>query len=220
MTQVPCYLSTLNGLPGVRADFIGRISGVPVGRDRVAMIERLRPAHGAAVEGLGFKWSQFHRAEQVHGVDIAVVGRGDRAGIWPGVDGLITGDAEVLLGICVADCGAVYIVDPVKEVQALLHSGKKGTEGNIVGRAIGVMQKEFGCRAGDMMVALAPCIRPPMYEVGFAAEIGRQVIDAGVPEGQFIDSGECTGMNLKDYYSYRVERGATGRMLALLGREG
>ena len=31
-------------------------------------------------------------------------------------------------------------------------------------------------------------------------------------------SGVCTGENVKEFYSYRVERGKTGRMLALLGR--
>jgi copper oxidase (laccase) domain-containing protein len=31
-----------------------------------------------------------------------------------------------------------------------------------------------------------------------------------------FDSGENTANNLEKYYSYRMEKGATGRMLALL----
>jgi copper oxidase (laccase) domain-containing protein len=31
------------------------------------------------------------------------------------------------------------------------------------------------------------------------------------------DSGVCTACDLTCYYSYRVEKGKTGRMLALLG---
>ena len=225
MMQTPCSLNTsdpflapLNDLSGVRAGFVGRVSGVSVDTDREATVERLRPAHELMVQSLGFDWAQLHRAEQVHGVDIAVVGKSDPVQTWPTVDGLITADPGVLLGIYVADCGAVYIVDPVQGVLALLHSGKKGTEGNITGKAISLMVEKFGSRPEDMLVALAPCIRPPAYEVDFSAEIKRQVVGAGVPESQYVDSGICTTSDLGAYYSYRLEKGCTGRMLALLGR--
>ena len=217
MTQASRYLLPLNSLAGVRADFIGRIPGVQVDTDREVTIKRLRPAHKAAVTGLGFDWTQLHLAEQVHGAGIAVVRKVDSARTWPNVDGLITPDAGLLLGIYVADCGAVYIGDPVKRVVALLHSGKKGTEANITGKAISMMQEEFGSSPSDMVVALSPCVRPPMYEVDIARQIREQAIEAGVPEQQFTDSGICTGSDLTAYYSYRVEKGNTGRMLALLG---
>lgn len=218
MTQAPYYLMEINADPEVRADLIGRIPGVPVDTDRGATLARLQPGHEAAIQALGFTWSQLYRAEQVHGAEVAIVGKDDPAKTWPDVDGLITGDAGVLLGIYVADCGAVYVSDPVRRVLALLHSGKKGTEGNITGRAIAMMQEQFGSRPEDLVVALAPCIRPPAYETDFAAEIRRQVLAAGVPESQWTDSGACTSRDLEKYYSYRVEKGSTGRMLALLGR--
>jgi hypothetical protein len=167
---------------------------------------------------MGFSWNHLHRAEQVHGIEIAIVGKNDPARMWSGVDGLVTADPGVLLGIYVADCGAVYIADPVKKVLALLHSGKKGTVANITGKAIEIMAEQFGSNPADLIVALAPCIRPPAYEVDFASQIREQVFDAGVPESQFTDSGICTSSDLETYYSYRVEKGATGRMLALLGR--
>jgi copper oxidase (laccase) domain-containing protein len=217
MTQASRYLLPLNSLAGVRADFIGRIPGVQVDTDREVTIKRLRPAHKAAVAGLGFDWTQLHLAEQVHGAGIAVVRKVDSAQTWPNVDGLITPDAGLRLGIYVAECGAVYIGDPVKRVVALLHSGKKGTEANITGKAISMMQEEFGSSPSDMVVALSPCVRPPMYEVDIARQIREQAIEAGVPEQQFTDSGICTGSDLTAYYSYRVEKGNTGRMLALLG---
>jgi copper oxidase (laccase) domain-containing protein len=47
-----------------------------------------------------------------------------------------------------------------------------------------------------------------------AALIVAQCRDAGVTH--VADSGICTGANVARYYSYRVERGRTGRMLALL----
>ncbi len=215
MTQAPSYLTSL---PAVRADFVTRISGVPVDTDREATVARLRPAHEEAVKRLGFKWSQLHLAEQVHGAEVAIVKKGEPAQIWAGVDGLITTASDVLLGIYVADCGAVYISDPIRGVIALLHSGKKGTEGNITGRAIAMMEENFGSDPKSLHVSLAPCIRPPEYEIDFAAQIRQQVVDAGVPLNQYVDSGICTAQNVEDYYSYRVEKGSTGRMLALLGR--
>lgn len=219
MMQAPFYLKKITSHPGVRADFVARVLGVKVDTDREATVNRLRPAHEAVVRSLGFEWSQLHRAEQVHGAEIAVVQKGDPAQIWKGVDGLITADPDVLLGIYVADCGAVYISDPVEGVLALLHSGAKGTEENITGKAIAMMSERFGSRPENMWVALAPCIRPPAYEVDFARQIREQVLEARVPESQFEDSGICTSSDLDAYYCYRLEKGSTGRMLALLGRK-
>jgi len=215
--QVPCYLKSMCDQFRVRAEFLGRVSGVQVDTDREASVARLRPFHEAVVKSMGFEWSHLHRAEQVHGADIAVVSGDGLGRDHSGVDGLITAEPGVLLGIYVADCGAVYISDPTRGVIALLHSGKKGTEENITGKAIALMVERFGCRSEDMVVALSPCIRPPAYEVDFAAEIRRQVIQAGVAESQFTDSGVCTSSDLDAYYSYRMEVGKTGRMLALLG---
>jgi copper oxidase (laccase) domain-containing protein len=63
-------------------------------------------------------------------------------------------------------------------------------------------------------VQLSPCIRPPHYEIDFAAEIVRQCRAAGV--NHVHDCNICTACDLARYYSYRVEKGKTGRMLALL----
>lgn len=218
MVKVPFYLEKFNTFPGVRADFIGRVSGVCVDNDREATVNRLQPAHEKSLNKLGFSWDQLHLAEQTHGTDIAVIGQGDTVQTWPQVDGLITQCSDVVLGIYVADCGAVYIVDPVKKVLALLHSGKKGSEGAITSKAIAMMQSEYGSDPADLHVALAPCIRPPAYEVNFSEQICEQAFTAGVPHKQVTDCEVCTSSDLDNYYSYRMEKGHTGRMLALLGR--
>ena len=216
--QMPRFLSSFYPHEGVCAAFVGRVEGVEGSWDRDEAVARLRPAHEAAVRDLGFSWSQLHMAEQVHGADLAIVKGGDTDQTSTGVDGLITSEQGVLLGIYVADCGAVYIHDPVRGVIALLHSGKKGTEGNITGLAIEMMVDAFGSSLKDIRVALSPCIRPPHYEVDFASQIRRQVLNAGVPAEQFTDSHICTASDARSYYSYRREKGKTGRMLALLGR--
>lgn len=206
--------------------------------DKWGTLADLEPVHREEVVRMGFCWEDVWRAEQVHGAELAVVPRGEAGEelvprqqganplsilvdrIVPGVDGLMTGTPGVVLGIYVADCAAVYLVDHRVGAAALLHSGKKGTEMGIVPRAVARMRDEFGTDPADLVAAIAPCIRPPLYEVDIAAEIVRQLEEAGVPAGAVTDSGVCTGAAVDRYYSYRVEKGATGRMLALLGRIG
>jgi copper oxidase (laccase) domain-containing protein len=131
-----------------------------------------------------------------------------------GCDGLITNRRGVALGIYVADCCAVYIVDAKTPAIGLVHSGRKGTELGVVTHAIRQMVDRFGSDPANLIVQLSPCIRPPHYEVDFAAKIIRQCRALGVKE--IHDSGICTACNLKRYYSYRAEKGKTGRMLAVL----
>ena len=134
-----------------------------------------------------------------------------------GCDGIITNQRGAALGIYVADCCAVYIVDPKTPAIGLVHSGKKGTALAIVSNAIQQMREYFGSNPADLLVQLSPCIRPPHYEVDFAAEIVRQCRAFGVKE--IHDNGVCTACDLDRYYSYRAEKGKTGRMLALIGLE-
>ena len=96
----------------------------------------------------------------------------------------------------------------------LLHSGSKGTRLEIARVGVEKMRDAFGSEPGDLVAQLSPCIRPPYYEVNFAAEIVRQLREAGV--GKVSDSGANTGADLQRYYSYRMEKGRTGRLLALL----
>ncbi|MEC9055339.1 MAG: laccase domain-containing protein, partial [Verrucomicrobiota bacterium] len=138
-----------------------------------------------------------------------------------GADGLLTSGRDgVLLGIYVADCAAVYLCDRRTGALGLVHSGRRGTEQAIALRALEIMAAEYGSQAKDIEAAISPCIRPPRYEVDFAPLIVEQLQGAGVPPQQVKMSGECTGENVEEFYSYRVERGKTGRMLALLGRTG
>src|SRR5882762_9825071 len=134
---------------------------------------------------------------------------------FPGCDGITTNQRGIALGVYVADCCAVYIVDPQTPAIGLVHSGRKGTELGVVPKAITQMIDRFGSDPANSIVQLSPCIRPPHYEVDFAAEVVRQCRALGVK--QIHDYGVCTACNLDRYYSYRAEKGKTGRMLALIG---
>ena len=201
----------LSALPGIRHGFTLRVPGLDVRSDRESALASLEDYHSEARAEFGPR--RFYTAEQIHGGRVAVVRR-DSAPEAQGVDGLITQDPGGMLGIYVADCCAIFLVDTERPAIGLVHSGRKGTELNIAGAAVCQMSMQFGTDPADLVVQLSPCIRPPYYEVDFAAEIQRQLYAAGVK--RVCDTGENTGADLERFYSYRLEKGRTGRMLALL----
>ena len=152
-------------------------------------------------------------AEQPHGNKVAVVSGPSPVRV-PDVDALATSTIGLPLVVRVADCGPVFFYDPVARVIAVAHSGRRGTEGNIVAATIACLRKNFRSHPADLIIQLGPCIRPPNYEVDFAAEIGRQARACGVVH--YHDDGSCTASHLDRYYSYRAEKGHTGRMWGAL----
>ena len=196
--------------------FIKRIPGIDVSRDKMEALTRLEAAHRQTRESLGIGDWPLLTAEQVHGNDVMIIDSAVRQDQQvSNFDGFITNQRRTALGIYVADCCAVYIVDPKKLAVGLVHSGKKGTELQIAVKAIEKMHTAFGSNPADLIVQLSPCIRPPHYEIDFAATIRDQCRAAGV--NHIHDCGICTACDLSSYYSYRAEKGKTGRMLALLG---
>ena len=212
---------SLDGLESLAHGFLLRAPGVRVGVEREEALANLAPTFRAGICELGFSPAQVATCEQVHGGKVAKVetAPGIDAPL-AGVDGLITDRQGICLGIYVADCCAVYIADRHGRAIGLVHSGKKGTEFGIAPNAINMLRHEYGIPVEDLTVQLSPCIRPPAYEIDFAAQIRKDVLAAGVPEEQVFDAGVCTSGDLGRYYSYRVEKGKTGRMLALMGLEG
>jgi copper oxidase (laccase) domain-containing protein len=197
--------------------FTHRIPGIDVSHDKAEVLERLDAAHREIRKAMGIGDWPLLTAEQIHGNNIAVIdscSRGPVGREFPACDCIITNQRGVALGIYVADCCAVYIVDSKTPAIGLVHSGRKGTELGVVTNAIRQMIERFGSDPADMIVQLSPCIRPPHYEVNFAAEIIRQCRGLGIK--QIHDSGICTACDLARYYSYRAEKGKTGRMLAVL----
>ena len=157
-------------------------------------------------------------AEQVHGSGVAKVGEAEVGKVVPEVDALISGEKGLTLVVRVADCGPVWLHCAKTGSIGLVHSGKKGTELGIVPATIRAMVKEFGADPACMLGFLGPCIRPPHYDVNFAEEILSQLRAEGV--GEVVDSGLCTASDPERFYSYRREKGTTGRHFAVLAKCG
>ncbi len=189
---------------GLRHGFSTRSSGP---------LEKLEAEMVATFAAAGFPMLDAVEAEQPHGnrAQAVFTPLGIRV---PDVDALATSVPRMPLVVRVADCGPVYFYDPVQQVIALAHSGRKGTEGNIVAATIACLRETYNTQAENLIVQLGPCIRPPHYEVNFPAEIEKQARACGVR--QYHDCGMDTAGDLSRYYSYRAEKGKTGRMWAVL----
>jgi purine-nucleoside/S-methyl-5'-thioadenosine phosphorylase / adenosine deaminase len=195
--------------------FTQRIPGIDVSHDKAEVLKRLGATHREIRNAIGIGDWPMLTAQQIHGNKVAIIDtplESDKH--FAGCDGFITNQPRVAVGVYVADCCAVYIVDPKTPAVGLVHSGRKGTELAVATNAITQMMESFGSEPAELIVQLSPCIRPPHYEIDFAAEIIEQCRAQGVLE--IHDSGVCTACDLDHYYSYRAEKGKTGRMLALL----
>ena len=153
-------------------------------------------------------------AEQTHGKEVALVGQGELGKVMPVVDALITCEKSVPLVIRVADCGPVWLHCGKTGAIGLVHSGKKGTAAGVVTATVRRMKEEFGSEPKEMFALLGPCIRPPHYDVDFASEIIRQLGEEGV--GEVVDTDLCTASDPERFFSYRREKGKTGRHFAIL----
>jgi YfiH family protein len=176
-------------------------------------LEKLNAEIESSFEAAGFPMHDAVQAEQTHGnrAQAVYTPLGIRV---PEVDALVTSVPRLPLVVRVADCGPVFFYDPANVVIALAHSGRRGTEGNIVAATLACMRDTYGTHPENVIMQLGPCIRPPNYEVDFAAEIARQAAAAGVRHYQ--DCGQDTAARLDRYYSYRAEKGQTGRMWGVL----
>lgn len=203
----------LDAIPGLRAGFTGRVPDLDTNVRREEALARLKEPHKNALASAGLGSAVFATAEQVHGNLVAEVTSSSHFPV-PGADGLITTSPGVCLGIYVADCAAVYLADRSGRGIALVHSGRKGTELGIALLAVEAICHAATTTPSELVALISPCIRPPHYETDFAAEIVRQLRSAGV--GEIHDCGTCTASHPEAYYSYRREKGSTGRMLAFL----
>lgn len=123
-------------------------------------------------ESLGFTLRDWVSGEQVHGINVAVVGK-EAAGrgalsiktALPATDGLISRTPGLLLAACFADCVPVFFVDPAVPAVGIAHAGWRGTLGGIVERMVDQFQAAFDTPPHRLKVWLGPAIGPCCYQV-------------------------------------------------------
>jgi len=175
---------------------------------------------------------------QVHGTAVQVV---TEPGRTTGYDALITNVPGLLVGVTVADCTPILVYDHRNRAVAAIHAGWRGTVGGIVSKTLLVMNLQYGTQPADCLAYVGTCIDACSFEVGtdVAAQFdparttidettGKALVDLkesnadqlrsfGLTDTQIELSTYSTILNNADYFSHRLERGLTGRMLAVIG---
>lgn len=168
---------------------------------------------------------------QVHGNVVCVAQPGNQTG-----DALVTNEKGLTLAIGAADCYPLLFHDAKNSIIGAAHAGWKGTLARIAKNTTEAME-ELGAERKEIHVAIGPGISGKNYEV--SEEVIAQFRAAGFPtscwEGRKLDLleankfvlresgineenvwalGRCTTED--DFFSYRRDKGVTGRMWATI----
>lgn len=162
-----------------------------------------------------------------------------------GVDGLVTNLKDVMLCTFYADCVPIFYLDPKKSVIGLAHAGWKGTVNRIAGKMVEIMQQSYDSKAEDILVGIGPSIGLCCFEVNddvykifldnFSThkdlyikeginkwrinlwKANESILEEkGILSRNISISNLCTCCNNNIFFSYRKEKGITGRMAALI----
>ena len=88
-----------------------------------------------------------------------------RVSDFDNTDALITNEPGLGLAILHADCGSIALYDSVRNAIAMIHSGRVGTQLNIVQNTINLMQETYDSNPKDIRAFLSPCVCSDCYEV-------------------------------------------------------
>lgn len=212
--------------------------GLNTGDRREAVLENLALAARAA----GLSPGQLALVRQVHGDRVVEAAAPQAAFSAPSVDAdaVWTSAPGQAVGVTVADCVPLLLLDVRTRRVAAVHAGWKGAWARIAQRAVEALAAA-GTRPRDLRAAIGPCIRPCCYEVSdelaerFAAGFGagaavqqgaRRHLDlpfavrasllaAGVPAAQIDADFPCTACS-PGLFSHRRDQGLTGRQLGFI----
>lgn len=161
-----------------------------------------------------------------------------------GIDGMYTYDSDILLTMCYADCVPVYFYSEKHHFIALAHAGLRGTYGQIVVEMLKYVEFDYQ----DLNVVIGPATSST-YEInddikkkfetlpinsdkyietrdtdrhGIDLKLANALLlkNSGVPAENINITKYTTSEDLSLFFSYRVEKGKTGRMLAFIGQKG
>jgi len=187
---------------------------------------------------LGIDEKDIATSKLVHGNKVLVAKAAVRE---DGYDAVITNVAGIFAVVSVADCTPILIYDAKNKAVGAVHAGWRSTAAYIISETLKGMHDNYGTLGKDCLAFIGACICEKAFEVGeevavqfeddvkifdkdkgkyfvdLKAENRKQLIKAGVLEQNIEISQFCTVLNNDRFYSYRKEKGKTGRMLAVIG---
>ncbi|MGE5557205.1 MAG: peptidoglycan editing factor PgeF [Bacillota bacterium] len=163
-----------------------------------------------------------------------------------GCDAMVTDVPGIPLFTVHADCIPLFLYDPRHKAIGLAHAGRKGTGGGIGGAVLLKMRDAFGSKPEDCLAAIGPGVGACCYDTDeqtaavfvkwprgvldagesmhgsphFFLDLALinklQIVEAGVREENVFIAPWCTSCRPDLFFSYRRDRGATGRMGAVI----
>ncbi len=172
--------------------------------------------------------------EMPHGDKILAVTEAAKGLDFNDYDAIMTNQADIVLGMSVADCAVIVITSEKDSVLGMAHSGWRGTYANIVPKLVEAMVEEYGVEPADLVAAIGPTVTVETYEVGkevadnfderyvekrdgslylnLPLAIEDQLVESGV---RTVDNVNVDTINDERFYSFRRENGETGRFLVV-----
>ncbi|MGB1699661.1 MAG: peptidoglycan editing factor PgeF [Nannocystaceae bacterium] len=205
------------------------------GDDPVRVQENLR----RLAEDAAFSPAALRTATQVHGVTVV-----DATEVTEETEAdaiVATRDSGLVAGVRTADCVPVLLVDEAAGLCAAVHSGWRGTVGNIAGATVLALVSR-GAQLSNLRAAIGPCISAEAFEVGpevaerfdrrfvwpagparprphvdLRACVRDQLVTAGLSAAHIEDIGGCTCLESDTYFSYRRDGAGIGQQLSFAG---
>ncbi len=214
----------------------GDFASLNVGTRRGDDVQRAEENIKIASEALGLHYENLTRTYQTHTNNVAFVEDYNIGNEMPeGTDGIVTDAVNVPLMCYSADCVPILLYEEKRGLIGAVHSGWRGTAGNIAQNAVRLME-EHGGRAQYVTALIGPAIGMCCYEVsGDVGEVfegdypscvlkkadGKYMIDlkkivalqlegAGVARENVINSGICTSCENESFFSHRAQKGRSG----------
>ncbi|MDD5236736.1 MAG: peptidoglycan editing factor PgeF [Candidatus Omnitrophica bacterium] len=193
---------------------------------------------------LGINYADLVCCQQPHGGKVGIVGKKDIgkgvasfATAVPDCDALVTVERNIPLAVFTADCLSIFIFATKRHAVGIVHAGWRGSKEEIIKNTLKAMFDKFGVTPGELLIGFGPAIRSCCYEVtgefkdhfqdGLIEKDGKIYLDLvkinlaqlgsmGVTPENVFDCSFCTAHNNGEFFSYRKEGKAAGRMMSLV----
>lgn len=194
------------------------------------------------VHSLGISADDVVLMNQVHEATVVDVDATDRGSLILGVDGLVTKEKNLFLGVRTADCVPVFVYDQKNGVIGVAHAGWKGIKSGVIEKLI-ENAMHLGAQVENMYIAIGPHIGVCCYQVlperaqQFLPDYPQSIIkqedktyldlgqivytkahSLGIAPHHFDAPIACTSCQSDRYFSYRKDTKETfGEMVGLIG---
>jgi purine-nucleoside/S-methyl-5'-thioadenosine phosphorylase / adenosine deaminase len=252
-TATVTYLEplALSAHPRLRCAFTTRHAGRSGQALNLSFDKGERPAVLAhrqhVLQALGLEQTTLCTVRQVHGNQVCIV---DAAMLQRGLtgiaaDALVTGLAQVTLGVLVADCLPIVLDALDTPVVALVHAGRMGTYHRVAQQTLEMIEHRFATPPAHVHAVLGPAIGaccytldrravgpfqdqfptweqfcipqgPERWTMDLLTANTLQLRAAGVPAEQIDTASVCTACHKHDLYSHRAEGQEAGRGMAIV----